>query len=93
MPSADAAWRCQPWWIIDPRESRPMTIWDGVTSLALLFTAIFTPYEVGFLQAPECACVTSCLVYKRTGGPIAWTEGRAVWNGPQTRPRHFLDTP
>jgi len=31
------------------------------------------------LDTPECACVTSCLVYKRTGGDIKWTEGRDVW--------------
>jgi acetyl-CoA synthetase len=31
------------------------------------------------LASPDCNCVTSVLVYKRTGGPIEWTEGRDVW--------------
>jgi len=29
--------------------------------------------------AEECACVTSCLVYKRTGAECGWVEGRDVW--------------
>ena len=39
----------RPWYIVDPRSARFIGPWDGVTSVALLFTAIFTPYEVGFL--------------------------------------------
>ena len=31
------------------------------------------------LTDPLCDCVTSCLIYKRTGGPIDWKEGRDVW--------------
>jgi acetyl-CoA synthetase len=31
------------------------------------------------IDTPECACVTSCLIYKRTGGEVAWKEGRDIW--------------
>ena len=43
----------KPWYIIDPRCSRGLGYWDACTSLALLFTAIFTPIEVGFIPMPE----------------------------------------
>ena len=35
-------------WVIDPRRSRLISFWDTVTALALIFTAIVTPYEVSF---------------------------------------------
>jgi len=38
-------------WVIDPRESKLLSLWDGITSIALLYTATLTPYEVGFLPA------------------------------------------
>lgn len=41
-----------PWYIIDPR-GHNMARWDVVTSTALAFTAIVTPFEVGLLGAPE----------------------------------------
>ena len=40
------------WWVLDPRANRYIGYWDGVTTIALLFTAIITPYEVGFLEPP-----------------------------------------
>lgn len=43
--------RRRPRWIIDPRHSQFMAQWDGVTALALLFTAAVTPYEVGFVAS------------------------------------------
>lgn len=43
-----------PWYILDPR-SRLVASWDALTSLALIFTAIATPFEVAFLPAPESA--------------------------------------
>ena len=42
-----------PWFLIDPRHSLTMKVWDVVTCTALLFTAVITPYEVGFLPPPE----------------------------------------
>lgn len=41
-----------PWYILLPH-SRFMSSWDGVTTLALLFTAAITPVEVAFLPRPE----------------------------------------
>ena len=43
-----------PWYIINPQHSF-MAHWDAVTSLALIFTALATPYEVAFLPAPASA--------------------------------------
>ena len=39
------------WYRIDPRTSRRLQCWDALTTLALLFTALVTPYEVSLLQA------------------------------------------
>ena len=41
----------KPGCMIDPRTSRLMPRWDVWTSIALVFTALVTPYEVGFLPA------------------------------------------
>ena len=35
--------------IIDPRMSKYMAYWDTVTMLAILFTALVTPYEIAYL--------------------------------------------
>ena len=40
----------KPWYIINP-ESTGMNLWDIVTALALIFTALVTPFEVGFLPS------------------------------------------
>ena len=37
------------WWVIDPRVSSAIGWWDAVAGLALIFTAIVTPFEVAFL--------------------------------------------
>ena len=37
-------------WIIDPRTNHVIAYWDLVATLALVFTAIVTPYEIGFLH-------------------------------------------
>lgn len=40
-------------YLIDPRSSRLMGIWDVITLTALVFTALITPFEVAFiLHAP-----------------------------------------
>ena len=41
----------KPWYQIDPRTSTFMSIWDSVTGMALIFTALVTPFEVAFLEA------------------------------------------
>lgn len=45
--------RAKRWWVIDPRKSRWMSTWDAVTTVALLYTAVVTPFEVAFLTAPQ----------------------------------------
>ena len=40
-------------WLIDPRESSWVFGWDMCVALALVFTALVTPYEVAFLGAPK----------------------------------------
>lgn len=42
----------RPWYVIDPRKSRWLTVWDVWTSIALIFTAVLTPYEVALLEPP-----------------------------------------
>jgi len=44
--------RYKAWWVIDPRNSKNLPVWDGLTSLALIFTAIVTPFETSFLPPP-----------------------------------------
>ena len=45
--------KAAPRFLIDPRTSRFITRWDGITALALIFTAICTPYEVAFVPASK----------------------------------------
>lgn len=45
-----AAAMSKPNWIIDPRHSRRQPYWDGVTTAALVFTALVTPLEVSFFE-------------------------------------------
>ena len=42
----------KPCYIIHP-EATGMSVWDSVTGLALVFTAMVTPFEVGFLPSAE----------------------------------------
>ena len=42
----------KPCYIIHP-EAAGMSMWDSVTALALVFTAMVTPFEVGFLPSAE----------------------------------------
>ena len=42
--------------LIDPRKSKRIGYWDGLTSLALVYTALVTPAEVALLE-----CATSAL--------------------------------
>ena len=45
--------RKQASWLIDPRKSKFVGRWDGVTGIALLFTALFTPYEISYMGTAE----------------------------------------
>ena len=54
------------WYIIDPRTNSVVGYWDLLTSLALVFTALVTPIEVGFLTAPTGAA--------RISNGLFWTN-------------------
>jgi hypothetical protein len=41
------------WWVIDPRTAPFAAYWDLLTSILLLYVALVTPVEVGFVQAPQ----------------------------------------
>eukprot|EP00908_Phaeocystis_cordata_P025504 Transcript_7956.p1 GENE.Transcript_7956~~Transcript_7956.p1 ORF type:complete len:680 (-),score=124.39 Transcript_7956:256-2295(-) len=41
-----------PWYILRPH-STFMSVWDGITTVALLFTSAITPFEVAFLPKPN----------------------------------------
>ena len=43
------------WFLIDPRKSTFIGYWDATTALALVFTALVTPYEVAFLPPSTTA--------------------------------------
>jgi hypothetical protein len=66
----------KPWYQIDPRKSKVMGYWDSVTGLALIFTALVTPFEVAFLEAAESATepmfiVNRCMRPSTTPPPAA----------------------
>ena len=42
------------WFLVEP-DSAGLATWDAITSMTLLFIAVFTPIEVGFLPAPTKA--------------------------------------
>lgn len=44
---------CARYWVIDPRTSHWMSYWDLATASALIFTAVVTPFEVGFLPTAQ----------------------------------------
>ena len=44
----------RPWYVVDPR-TQMMMRWDMVTAMALVWTAIATPYEVAFLASADTA--------------------------------------
>ena len=48
--------------LIDPRTSKYIGYWDLVTGLALLFTALVTPWEVAFAPAPKSALESMFIV-------------------------------
>ena len=37
-------------WVIEPNESKYLGYWDSVSGVALLYTALMTPFEVAFLS-------------------------------------------
>ena len=41
------------WYMVDPRHSTWLSAWDFVTSTTLIFVAIVTPFEVGFIESED----------------------------------------
>ena len=41
--------------LVDPRTSQRLPLWDAITSTAIIFTAFITPYEVAFLPMATSA--------------------------------------
>ena len=42
-------------WLIDPRKSTFIGYWDMITGVALIYTALVTPWEVAFAEPPTTA--------------------------------------
>ena len=57
----------KPCYIINP-ESPAMNVWDIVTALALIFTALVTPFEVGFLPSAESPLEALFLINRMLDG-------------------------
>ena len=51
-------------YLIDPRKSKFIGYWDVITGLALVFTAIVTPWEVAFAEPPKSA-IESMFLFNR----------------------------
>ena len=52
VAAARAKMDTAPWYVLRP-DGKLVTRWDALTSLALVFTAIVTPFEVAFLPEAE----------------------------------------
>jgi uncharacterized protein (DUF1330 family) len=55
----------KPWYLIDPRTSPRIGLWDVVTTIALVFTMIVTPFEVGFVPIPQNRWVNPLFLINR----------------------------
>ena len=59
----------KPCYIINPA-SPGMNVWDIVTALALIFTALVTPFEVGFLPSAESPLEALFLINRLLDGSV-----------------------
>ena len=50
LSEVDDAFAPPPFWLVDPRKSVWLVVWDFLVGSALIFTAIVTPWEVSFLS-------------------------------------------
>ena len=86
-PALRKALKRRPWWILDPRYSKFCPLWDFTTALALVFTAIVTPWEVAFTGQVSATRVKlgsgdkACLQARCS--PVDRPDGRLT--APQTR--------
>ena len=63
-----------PWYIIRPT-STFMSVWDGVTSAALIFTALVTPFEVAFLEPATSATEGLFIINRLIDGVFIFDMG------------------
>ena len=63
--------------IIDPRTSIPLRVFDAIIALALAFTALFTPFEISFIEVVDLADSLSLTVFI-VRRPDGRTTGEAV---------------
>jgi CRP-like cAMP-binding protein len=64
--------------LIDPRRSRYMPVWDVLMMCALVYTATVTPYEVTFVD--EGACVTPLFIVNRLVDVLFFADILIIFN-------------
>lgn len=63
-------------WLLDPRSKR-MKRWDSIIALALLYTALLTPYEIAFLDMKPASKIDvklSSFVLYCINWCVAWVD-------------------
>lgn len=63
--------------VIDPRYSVRMVAWDSLTTVGCLFTALFTPYEVAFMD-PATSPVDPVFLLNQASHVRAWHRCRSA---------------
>ena len=53
-----------PWWLIDPRTSSFVPMWDVISTVAILLTSALTPFEVAFLE-PATSAANGLFLFNR----------------------------
>jgi len=91
--------------MIDPRNSVAIDLWSVVTAASLIFVALITPFEVGFLDAPSSALdglfivnrfidaifLFDCLLQFFLMVPIDYGRDGVVWiQDPYKVAKHYL---
>ena len=54
--------------VIDPRNSNALRWWDTIAAIALVYTAMITPYEVGFMQPATSATSFTFIISRMIDG-------------------------
>ena len=86
------------WWVLDPRVNHAVGYWDLVTTAALIFTAIVTPMEVGFMEpvAPEERWSNGLFLANRMVDIVFVSPQRALepsWSTVHACPASFTSLP
>ena len=59
----------EPWYLLNPRTSRFVEHLDMATTIAVVYTAVITPFESAFLPPPTSIGVVFCTVRIRSSNP------------------------